>query len=69
MRIRFLGTHNAESKNTRLISFLIDEVLAVGDIGFRTKSYEFIKKLHDIQSRAMDQIQKTKGSDELKYIG
>ena len=24
---------------------LIDEVLAVGDIGFRTKSYEFIKKL------------------------
>ena len=24
---------------------LIDEVLAVGDVGFRTKSYEFIKKL------------------------
>jgi phosphoribosyl 1,2-cyclic phosphodiesterase len=27
--LRFLGTHNAESKNTRLVSFLIDEVLAV----------------------------------------
>jgi ribonuclease BN (tRNA processing enzyme) len=27
--IRFLGTHNAESKNTRLVSFLIDGVLAV----------------------------------------
>ena len=29
MRIRFLGTHTAESKNTRLVSFLIDDVLAV----------------------------------------
>ncbi|MFW6102306.1 MAG: MBL fold metallo-hydrolase [Chloroflexota bacterium] len=29
MRIRFLGTHNAESKNTRLVSFLIDDILAV----------------------------------------
>ena len=29
MRIRFLGTHNAESKNTRLVSFIIDDVLAV----------------------------------------
>lgn len=29
MLLRFLGTHNAESKNTRLVSFLIDEVLAV----------------------------------------
>ena len=29
MMIRFLGTHNAESKNTRLVSFLIDDVLAV----------------------------------------
>jgi len=27
--IRFLGTHNAESRNTRLVSFLIDDVLAV----------------------------------------
>ena len=29
MIIRFLGTHNAESKNTRLVSFLIDGILAV----------------------------------------
>jgi Cft2 family RNA processing exonuclease len=29
MIIRFLGTHNAESKNTRLVSFLIDGVLAI----------------------------------------
>ena len=29
MIVRFLGTHNAESKNTRLVSLLIDEVLAV----------------------------------------
>jgi Cft2 family RNA processing exonuclease len=29
MIIRFLGTHNAESKSTRLVSFLIDDVLAV----------------------------------------
>jgi ribonuclease BN (tRNA processing enzyme) len=29
VKIRFLGTHNAESKNTRLSSFLIDDVLAV----------------------------------------
>ena len=29
MIVRFLGTHNAESSNTRLVSFLIDDVLAV----------------------------------------
>ena len=29
MIIRFLGTHNAESKSTRLVSFLIDDILAV----------------------------------------
>jgi ribonuclease BN (tRNA processing enzyme) len=29
VNIRFLGTHNAESINTKLISFLIDDVLAV----------------------------------------
>ena len=29
MIVKFLGTHNAESKNTRLGSFLIDDVLAV----------------------------------------
>ena len=29
MIIRFLGTHNAESKDTKLVSFLVDDVLAV----------------------------------------
>ena len=29
MIIKFLGTHNAESKNTRLVSLLIDGILAV----------------------------------------
>jgi len=29
LRVRFLGTHTAESKNTRLVSFVIDDVLAV----------------------------------------
>lgn len=29
MKIKFLGTHNAESKTSRLPSFLIDEILAV----------------------------------------
>jgi ribonuclease BN (tRNA processing enzyme) len=29
VRVKFLGTHNAESKKTRLVSFLIDGVLAV----------------------------------------
>jgi len=29
MRIRFLGTHNSESKNTRLVSFIINDVLTV----------------------------------------
>ncbi|TES84305.1 MBL fold metallo-hydrolase, partial [Candidatus Aerophobetes bacterium] len=27
--VRFLGTHNAESRNTRLVSFLIEDILAV----------------------------------------
>jgi ribonuclease BN (tRNA processing enzyme) len=29
LKIRFLGTHNAESKTSKLVSFLIDDVLAV----------------------------------------
>ena len=29
MKIKFLGTHNAESKDTKLLSFVIDEILAV----------------------------------------
>jgi ribonuclease BN (tRNA processing enzyme) len=38
--IRFLGTHNAESKDTRLVSFLIDDVLAV-DAGSFTSELSF----------------------------
>jgi ribonuclease BN (tRNA processing enzyme) len=40
MIIRFLGTHNAESKSTRLVSFLIDDVLAV-DAGSLTSELTF----------------------------
>ena len=29
MKLKFLGAHNSESKNTRLVSFLIDDILAV----------------------------------------
>ena len=29
MKVRFLGAHNAETKNTRLISLLIDDVVAI----------------------------------------
>jgi ribonuclease BN (tRNA processing enzyme) len=32
MKIRFLGTHNCETKDTRLMSLLVDDVLAV-DVG------------------------------------
>lgn len=31
--------------------------------------HDFIKKLHEIQSQAMEQIQKPKKQEELKYIG
>ena len=40
MNIRFLGAHNCESENTRLISLLIDDVLAV-DAGALTSSLSF----------------------------
>ncbi len=40
MKIEFLGTHNAEAKNTRLISVLIDGVLAV-DAGSLTAGLTF----------------------------
>jgi cAMP phosphodiesterase len=29
LKIRFLGTHNAQSKNSRLVSFLVDDTMAV----------------------------------------
>ena len=40
MIIRFLGTHNAESKNTQLVSLLIDGVLAI-DAGSLTSELSF----------------------------
>ena len=40
MRIRFLGTHNSESKNSRLVSFLIDDILAV-DAGSLSSELSF----------------------------
>ncbi len=40
MKLRFLGTHNAESRDTRLMSFLIDDILAV-DAGSLTSELTF----------------------------
>ena len=40
MNIKFLGTHNAESKYTKLVSLLIDDVLAV-DTGSLTSELSF----------------------------
>lgn len=40
MRIKFLGAHHEESKNTRLVCFLIDNVLAV-DAGNLTSELTF----------------------------
>jgi ribonuclease BN (tRNA processing enzyme) len=37
MKIRFLGAHNCETKDTRLVSLLVDDVLAV-DVGGLTSS-------------------------------
>jgi ribonuclease BN (tRNA processing enzyme) len=37
MKIRFLGAHNCETKDTRLVSLLVDEVLAI-DVGGLTSS-------------------------------
>ncbi len=43
MIIRFLGTHNAESKDTKLVSFVIDNVLAV-DAGSITSELTFLEQ-------------------------
>ncbi|MFO7996324.1 MAG: MBL fold metallo-hydrolase [Dehalococcoidia bacterium] len=43
MIIRFLGTHNAESENTRLVSLLIDDILAV-DAGSLTSELTFAEQ-------------------------
>jgi ribonuclease BN (tRNA processing enzyme) len=44
MKIRFLGAHNCESQNTRLVSLLIDDVLAI-DAGALTSSLSFAEQL------------------------
>ena len=44
MIVKFLGTHNAESRNTRLVSFLIDEVLAV-DAGSLVSELTFAEQI------------------------
>jgi len=41
--VRFLGTHNAESRNTRLVSFLIDHTLAV-DAGSLVSELSFLEQ-------------------------
>ncbi len=43
MKIRFLGTHNAESINTRLVSFLVNEDLAV-DAGSLASALTFTEQ-------------------------
>jgi ribonuclease BN (tRNA processing enzyme) len=40
LEIRFLGTHNAETKNTKLASFLIDNIIAV-DAGSLTTELSY----------------------------
>ena len=44
MRIRFLGAHNTESRDTRLVSLLIDDVLAL-DAGGLTSGLTFDEQL------------------------
>jgi len=40
LKIRFLGAHNAESKNTKLVSILIDDIIAL-DAGSLTSELTF----------------------------
>ena len=44
MKIRFLGAHNTESRDTRLVSLLIDDVLAL-DAGGLTSGLSFDEQL------------------------
>ncbi|MFQ6122463.1 MAG: MBL fold metallo-hydrolase [Dehalococcoidales bacterium] len=44
MKIQFLGAHNCESQNTRLVSLLIDDILAI-DAGALTSSLSFEAQL------------------------
>ena len=43
MKIRFLGTHNTESKHTKLVTFLIDDILAV-EAGSLTSELTFAEQ-------------------------
>ena len=43
MNIKFLGVHNAESKDTRLVSLLVDEVIAI-DAGCITSELTFAEQ-------------------------
>ena len=43
MRIKFLGAHNAESRSTKLVSFLIDDILAV-DAGSLASELSFLEQ-------------------------
>lgn len=43
MKVKFLGTYNAESKYTRLVSFLIDSIIAV-DAGSLTSELSFTEQ-------------------------
>jgi phosphoribosyl 1,2-cyclic phosphodiesterase len=44
MKIRFLGAHNCETKNTRLVSLLVDDVLAI-DVGGLTAALSLEEQL------------------------
>jgi cAMP phosphodiesterase len=44
MKISFLGAHNTESKDTKLVSLLIDDILAL-DAGGLTSSLSFARQL------------------------
>lgn len=43
MKITFLGTHNAESKNSRLVTFLVDDILSV-EAGSLTSMLSFAEQ-------------------------
>jgi ribonuclease BN (tRNA processing enzyme) len=43
LKIKFLGTHNAESKNSKLVTFVIDDILAV-EAGSLTSGLTFAEQ-------------------------
>jgi len=48
MKIRFLGTHNAESRDTKLSSFIIDEIMAVDAGSLSTLTFDEQKNIKAI---------------------